>query len=72
MSRDHGDSAKTSRESQDGRTNAKLQETIGRSLKAHYSDLVHAPIPDKFLELLARLELKERRSPPQESDDERR
>jgi hypothetical protein len=71
MSRDHGDSAKT-HDSRDRRTNAKLQETIGRSLKAHYSDLVHAPIPDKFLELLARLELKEQRSPPQESDDERR
>jgi hypothetical protein len=72
MSRDHGDNAKTSRESRDGRANVKLQETIGRSLKAHYSDLVHAPIPDKFLELLARLELKEQRSPPQEGDDERR
>jgi hypothetical protein len=71
MSRDHGDHAKTSREARDGRANAKLQETIGRSLKAHYSDLVHAPIPGKFLELLARLELKEQRSPQQESDDER-
>jgi hypothetical protein len=72
MSRDHGADAKTSREMRDGRANAKLQETIGRSLKAHYSDLTHAPVPDKFLELLARLELKEQSSSPQESDDERR
>ena len=72
MSRDHGEEAKTSREMRDGRASAKLQETIGRSLKAHYSDLVHAPVPDKFLELLARLELKEQHSSPQESDDERR
>lgn len=72
MSRDNGDEAKTSRERRDGRANVKLQETIGRSLKAHYSDLVHAPVPDKFLELLARLELTEQRSSPQESDDERR
>lgn len=73
MSRDSGDNAKTSREQRDGRATVKLQETIGRSLKAHYSDLVHAPIPDKFLELLARLELKEQRSSsPQEGDDERR
>lgn len=72
MSRDNGDTAKTSREQRDGRGNTKLQETIGRSLKAHYSDLIHAPIPDKFLELLARLELTEQRSSSRESDDERR
>jgi hypothetical protein len=71
MRRDHGAGAKTSREVKDGRGGSKLQETIGRSLKAHYSDLVHAPVPDKFLELLAQLELKEQRSPPQESNDER-
>ncbi len=72
MSRDDGDEAKASRDLRDGRANAKLHETIGRSLKAHYNDLVHAPIPDKFLELLARLELKEQRLPAQDSDDVRR
>ncbi len=72
MSSDDGDEVKASRDLRDGRANAKVQETIGRSLKAHYNDLVHAPIPDKFLELLARLELKEQRTPAQESDDERR
>jgi Anti-sigma factor NepR len=46
----------------DDRLNAKIQEAIGRSLRAHYEDLIHAPIPDKFLELLARLELQERKS----------
>lgn len=71
MRRDHGGEAKTPRDSRDGRGGSKLQETIGRSLKAHYSDLVHAPVPDKFLELLAQLELKEQRSPSQESDNER-
>jgi hypothetical protein len=69
MSGDTGDAAPP-RGEHEGRGNAKLQETIGRSLKAHYSDLVHAPVPDKFLELLARLEQKER-SWPQESDNER-
>jgi hypothetical protein len=29
-------------------------EAIGRALKAHYSDLVDAPLPEKFVELLAR------------------
>jgi hypothetical protein len=35
----------------------KAAEAIGRALKAHYADLVHAPLPEKFAELLARLEL---------------
>ncbi|CAN7668088.1 NepR family anti-sigma factor [Bosea sp. LjRoot237] len=39
----------------------RVQESIGRSLKAHYEDLVTAPIPDRFLVLLAQLEATERR-----------
>ncbi|WP_204351170.1 NepR family anti-sigma factor, partial [Serratia marcescens] len=27
----------------------RVQDAIGRSLKAHYDDLVKAPIPDRFL-----------------------
>jgi hypothetical protein len=34
----------------------KAVEAIGRALKAHYADLVHAPLPEKFVELLARFE----------------
>lgn len=37
----------------------KVQESIGRSLKAHYDDIVNAPVPDKFLVLLAQLEATE-------------
>lgn len=37
----------------------KIQETLGRALKAHYDDLVNAPIPDRLLVLLAELEAKE-------------
>lgn len=40
---------------------AKIQEALGRSLRAHYDDIVRAPIPDKFLVLLAELEAKESR-----------
>ena len=29
---------------------------IGRALEAHYASLIKAPLPDKFMELLARLE----------------
>ena len=31
-------------------------QAIGRALEAHYADLVQAPLPDKFLHLLARLD----------------
>jgi FixJ family two-component response regulator len=37
----------------------KIQDAIGRSLKAHYNDLVSAPVPDRLLALLAELEAKE-------------
>ena len=48
---------------------ARSQEAIGRSLKAHYEDLVRAPVPDKFLEMLDRLEVAEQ-SKPQGGADE--
>jgi Anti-sigma factor NepR len=37
----------------------KIQAAIGRAVKAHYDDLVNAPIPDRLLALLAELEAKE-------------
>jgi len=37
----------------------KALDAIGQALKAHYDDLVYAPLPDKFTELLARLEAEE-------------
>lgn len=40
----------------------RIQEAIGKSLKAHYDDLINAPVPDRFLVLLAELEAKERRN----------
>ena len=45
---------------------ARSQAAIGRTLKAHYDDLVRAPIPDKFMELLNRLENNEQS--PRSSD----
>jgi hypothetical protein len=48
---------------------ARSQDAIGRSLKAHYENLVRAPVPDKFLEMLDRLEAAEQ-SKPQGSADE--
>jgi hypothetical protein len=40
----------------------RIQEAIGKSLKAHYDDLIKAPVPDRFLVLLAELEAKERKN----------
>lgn len=49
----------------------KVQESIGRSLKAHYDDIVNAPVPDKFLVLLAQLEAQENRAAAGDVSDER-
>lgn len=47
----------------------KALEAIGRALEAHYADLVQAPLPEKLVELLARLENGDRASEPQGGDD---
>jgi hypothetical protein len=49
----------------------RVQESIGRSLKAHYEDLVTAPIPDRFLALLAQLEATEQRLSTEDGANER-
>jgi hypothetical protein len=49
----------------------RVQESIGRSLKAHYDDIVNAPVPDKFLVLLAQLEAQELRAASGDTSDER-
>ena len=49
----------------------RVQESIGRSLKAHYDDLVTAPIPDLFLVLLAQLEATEQRLSTEDGANER-
>ncbi len=38
---------------------ARIKGLLGRALQSHYDDLVSAPIPDRFLALLAQLEAKE-------------
>ena len=53
----------------DAALDSKVLETIGRALKAHYDDLVHAPLPEKLLDLLARLEKEEQRENPEEKPD---
>ena len=47
----------------------KAAEAIGRALKAHYADLVHAPLPDKFVELMARFQVEDRSPAPKGDGD---
>jgi hypothetical protein len=52
------DKTETETEAQDAAApDPKAVEAIGRALAAHYADLVQAPLPDKFMELLTRLEV---------------
>jgi len=37
-----------------------IQEQLGRVLRSFCDDLIHQPIPDKFVVLLAKLEAKQR------------
>jgi hypothetical protein len=46
----------------------KAVEAIGRALEKHYAGLVQAPLPDKFMELLARLEREEDARTPGSND----
>jgi hypothetical protein len=47
----------------------KAVEAIGRALKAHYTDLVRAPLPDRFVELLARFKDADQVPEPKRSRD---
>jgi hypothetical protein len=40
------------------RLDATLQAEIGRKLRAYYADLVSEPVPQRFADLLARLDRK--------------
>jgi hypothetical protein len=48
---------------------AKSLEQIGDSLKAHYDDLVRAPVPKKFLDLLDQLEAQPNSTPDGAGDE---
>lgn len=56
-------------DAQGGAPDPKAVEAIGRALEAHYADLIEAPLPDKFMELLARLEAGGRPADPQGKRD---
>jgi hypothetical protein len=60
---------KTEAPAPDSAPDPKAVEAIGRALEAHYSALVEAPLPVKFTELLARLEVGAPVSDPQRRRD---
>ncbi len=35
---------------------SRIQNEIGKHLRAHYDDVMNEPVPDKFMELLMQLE----------------
>ena len=39
-----------------GELDTETQRRLGRALRAHYADLLNAPVPDRFAALLAGLE----------------
>lgn len=39
---------------------AKIQDVLGTAFRAYADDIVKAPVPDKFLDLLSQLEARER------------
>jgi hypothetical protein len=41
----------------------KAMEAIGQALKVHYDDLVKAPLPDRFHELIASLDAADETAP---------
>lgn len=57
---EHGDSKGDVDRMEDARIDPKLDRLIGRSLEAHYADLVAAPLPDAIMVLLAQLEASEK------------
>lgn len=42
---------------------AKSMDAIGRALKNHYDDLVKAPLPDRFQQLIASLDAADEATP---------
>ena len=57
ISDDKGKSVNHTVATEDGeQLGAQFGLMIGKALKAHYDELVEAPVPSKFLDLLAQLE----------------
>ncbi len=54
-----------------GRLDPQIRDYVARSLQAHYESIVSAPVPDRFLTLLAELEEQEKKA-REGKDDERR
>ncbi|MBP0579895.1 hypothetical protein J8I29_11300 [Labrys sp. LIt4] len=54
-----------------GKLDPQIRDYVARSLQAHYESIIRAPVPDRFLTLLAELEEQEKKA-GEGKDDERR
>jgi hypothetical protein len=63
--------AQTTEEPAVSEPNPQIQEFVARSLQAHYESIVQAPVPDRFLVLLAQLEAQEKKAAEAENDGQR-
>lgn len=54
--------SETTEEGEDVTLDPRVQQELGRALRAYTEDIINAPIPAKLLSLLARLEAQERRT----------
>ncbi len=54
-----------------GGLNAEIQSRIGHQLRAMYDDVVRQGVPDRFAELIRKLDAPERTSPMEDAGDHR-
>jgi hypothetical protein len=48
-----------------------IEDFVARSLQAHYASFVQAPVPDRFLALLAQLEVEEKKAAEEKINEQR-
>ena len=52
-----------------GGLNAEIQSRIGHQLRAMYDDVVRQGVPDRFADLIRKLDASERKSPSEHAGD---
>ena len=52
----HAETGLGSSDSVGAQIDSRIQHEIGKHLRAHYDGIVNEPVPDKFMELLEKLE----------------
>jgi hypothetical protein len=58
--------AEVEKKEEDLQIDEHIQRRIGAKLRSYYDELLNEPIPDKFIELLVKLDEKERADEPKD------